>query len=413
VYVTAAQLEGLLSDLDLVRKQEATMQRKKVLRYPHTWSLVVALLCCAVLSADALCAPGITITSLPPFGVSGSMQGTVSDVDPSQYRVASFILVPGVGWFAKPTGDDPTVPINPDGTWSANVDTGGMDTRATIYSAWLVPEGYRVPAPLPPQNYRVPAELNKFAHDVKERYGRTVEFAGRTWSVRDSPLPSGPEANRFSSRESDVWVDSAGLHLTLKRRDGSWWGSEVTLLGPHLGYGTYFYQTNSRTDILDVNVVFGGGFTWDDYGDEESPDGSHHREIDIGEDSRWGQPGIPNTQNVKHPYKFGPANEHRFHLPDLSRDARLTRVLVWRPDSLRFVTVRGHYSTFDYPRTAVANEYTYTHDPASKRYVPVPGRERIHFNLWLNNLAKPPGPTDGLPVEVVITNFFFTPLKAD
>ena len=98
-----------------------------------------------------------------------------------------------------------------------------------------------------------------------------------------------------------------------------------------------------------MNVVFGGGFTWDDYGDEEGPDGSHHREIDIGEDSRWGQPGIPNTQNVKHPYKFGPANEHRFHLPDLSGDARLTRILVWRPESLRFVTVRGHYAAFDFP----------------------------------------------------------------
>jgi hypothetical protein len=376
-------------------------------------SLVVALLCSALLAPDALGAPTIAITSLPPFGVSGAMQGTVSDVDPSQYRVASFILVPGVGWFAKPTGDAPTVAINPDGTWSANVDTGGMDTRATIYGAWLVPKDFNVPAPVPPGNYRVPAALDAFAHDVKERYGRTVEFAGRTWSVRDSPLPSGPEANRFSSLDPDVWVDSAGLHLTLKLRDGQWWGSEVTLLGPHLGYGTYSYQINSRTDILDVNVVFGGGFTWDDYGDEEAPDGSHNREIDIGEDSRWGQPGIPNTQNVKHPYKFGPANEHRFYLPDLSGDARLTRILIWKPESLRFITVRGHYSAMDFPASAVAHEYTYTHDPAAARYVTVPGRERIHFNLWLNNLAKPPGPTNGQPVEVVITNFGFAPLKAD
>lgn len=389
------------------------MSHRKSSRRPPAWRLVVALLWAALLAPDVFAAPAITITSLPPFGVSGSIRGTVSDVDPSQYRVATFILVPGVGWFAKPTGDNPTVPINPDGTWSANVDTGGMDTRATIYTAWLVPKDYRVPVPPPPQNYRVPAELNKFPHAVQERYGRTVEFAGRTWSVRDSPLPSGPEANRFSSLDSDVWVDAAGLHLTLKQRDGLWWGTEITMLGPHLGYGTYIYQINSRTDILDVNVVFGGGFTWDDYGDEEGTDGSHHREIDIGEDSRWGQPGIPNTQNVKHPYKFGPANEHRFHLPDLSGDARLTRVLVWRPDSLRFVTVRGHHSGLDFPASAIVHEYNYTHDPASKRYVTRPGRERIHFNLWLNNLAKPPGPTNGQPVEVVISNFFFTPLKAD
>ena len=63
---------------------------------------------------------------------------------------------------------------------------------------------------------------------------------------------------------------------------------------------------------------------------------------------------------------------------------------------------------FDYPESAVVHEYIYTHEPASGRYVTVPGRERIHFNLWLNNLAKPPGPTNGQPVEVVITNFVFT-----
>ena len=114
-------------------------------RCPPAWRLVLALLWAALLATDVLSAPTITITSLPPFGVSGSMQGTVSDVDPSQYRVATFILVPGVGWFAKPTGDNPTVPINADGSWSANVDTGGMDTRATIYSAWLVPKA--VPRP--------------------------------------------------------------------------------------------------------------------------------------------------------------------------------------------------------------------------------------------------------------------------
>ena len=54
------------------------MERRMSWRCWPASSLVVALLCSALLAPDALGAPTIAITSLPPFGVSGSMQGTVS-----------------------------------------------------------------------------------------------------------------------------------------------------------------------------------------------------------------------------------------------------------------------------------------------------------------------------------------------
>ena len=52
-------------------------------------------------------------------------------------------------------------------------------------------------------------------------------------------------------------------------------------------------------------------------------------------------------------------------------------------------------------------EYLYTEDPASKRFVPTEGRAGFRLNLWLNNPVA--GPADGQPIEVVITDFSFSP----
>jgi predicted outer membrane repeat protein len=342
------------------------------------------------------------------------MAGTVAGVDYTQYRVAAFIYVPGLGFFTKPYYALPTVAINSDGTWTVDVSTGGagsLDPKATIFAAWLVPSAYN--PPIAASSPRMPAALDAFPHAITERYGRTVDFAGQTWAAKDTHLPAGPGSNRFSSLPTDLWVDAAGLHLTIHDHDGSWWTTEVTRLGNPLGYGTYWYQTNCNTGNLDLNVTFGGGFLFDDYGDEEGADGSHSREVDMGEDSRWGVATDPNTQNVKQPYDYpaaNGANRHRFNLPDLSSNPALTRIMIWKANSLHFITLKGHYSPANYPPSAVVDDYFYAHDPAAGRYVPLPGRERVHFNLWLNKLVDSTQPSNGQPVEVIINNFGFTPL---
>lgn len=361
----------------------------------------VAVLFALLLAGDASAAqPGITITSLPAYGASGVMQGLVSGVDFSAYRVAGYIQIEGAGWWTKPTYASPTVPINSDGTFSANVVSGGLDNRATIFCAALVPTGYT-----PPQaggSPRVPATLAAVAIDSKERYGPTVSFAGLTWAMKDGPAPVGPNGNYFSTLPSDIWVDAAGLHLTIHQHDGVWWATEV-ILPDSLGYGTYTVQTNSRTDNLDVNATFAPGFTWDAYGDDTSGD-SHNRELDIAEDSRWHIPTDPNTQAVIQPYDV-PGNRHRFNLPDLSGNPALTRIMIWRAASIRFITLQGHYSPANYPQQAVIDDWTYQHDPASLHYIPPPGRQRIHMNLWINNNAL----ANGQPVEALISGFSFIP----
>ena len=182
-----------------------------------------------------------------------------------------------------------------------------------------------------------------------------------------------------------------------------WWSTEVFVL-QNLGFGTYAFQTESRLDELDANATF-GGFTWDPWGDEEGVPDAVHREIDF-EDSRWGVPEEPlNTQMVVQPYGVGD-NRHRYILPDLSADAALTRFFTWRADRIDFTALRGHHSAFSFPPASVIETFPYLHDPGVLHFVPSEGRERFRFNLWLNNGP----PTGGQPIEVVITDFSYTPL---
>lgn len=368
----------------------------------HRIGALVAAACLAMVSTvTAWAEPTIEITEVPPYGVNGFVRGTVSGVDVSTHRVATYIQIEGSGWWTKPTFASPTGQISPDGSFIVDVATGGIDNRATIYCVGIVPEGV-----IPPQAAgapRIPAGFNSLAIDHRERYGRTLEFAGYTWAVKESPLPVGPGGNYFSDSPSDVWVDNDGLHLTINNHDGYWWSAEVILLD-RLGYGTYAFQTNSRTDTLDANATF-GAFTWDSYGDDNASGRSHHREIDF-EDSRWGNAADPtNAQFVVQPWDE-PGSLRRYSIPDLSGDPALTRFFTWEPGQIEFVSLLGHHSPADYPPEDLIDRWVYTHDPASNHFVPAPGRATFRFNLWLNQAAL----SDGLPIEVVISDFNFTPV---
>ena len=208
----------------------------------------------------------IQITGIPPYAVDGFVSGIVTGVDPAMYRVAPYIQIEGSGWWTKPTLASPTVQINADGTFSADVATGGIDNRATIFCTALIPVGVMPPPAMGGE--RIPASLAPVAIDFEEHYSRTIQFAGRTWGIKESPIGVGPGGNYFSNQQTDVFVDGNGLHLTINFHDMHWWATEVILLDK-LGYGTYSFQTNSRVDVLTPNVTF-GAFTWDSYGDDVS-----------------------------------------------------------------------------------------------------------------------------------------------
>ena len=63
----------------------------------------------------------------PPFGSYASLAGRVLDASPAAYRVAVFIFVPSAGWWSKPYCDPQLTIIQPDGSWTADITTGGAD----------------------------------------------------------------------------------------------------------------------------------------------------------------------------------------------------------------------------------------------------------------------------------------------
>jgi len=230
----------------------------------------------------------------------------------------------------------------------------------------------------------------------------SLDFAGRTWNIKQSNSPVGPGPNLFSASPNDVWSDQDGLHLSIHKNGPFWYSTEV-ILDESLGYGTYMIQTDSRQDILNANAVF-GAFTWDSNGGSPIP-GSPNREIDF-EDSRFGNAAdSTNSQVVVQPFNV-PGNLERFTLPDLSSDAKLTRFFTWSPGKVEFTTLKGHHSPTNFPPADVIHQYTYLDDGVN-HFVPIPDRENYRMNLWLFESSAPVGDQE---VEVLISDFQYLPL---
>ncbi len=215
----------------------------------------------------------------------------------------------------------------------------------------------------------------------KPGYPDRIAWNGAIWSIKTSRSPVGPGPNVFD--RANVSVDGAGaLHLRVaKNADGNWSAAEV--IGPTThGYGTYTFRLASRVDALDPNVVL-GLFTWSDRARYA------HREIDI-EFARWGSAAdSTNAQYVVQPHATA-GHLRRFTQPAAPWS---THQFTWRPGKIT-------WQSFD-EAGAIIDAYTY-----SGSDVPRSGDERVRLNLWLFGGAAP---TNGLPAEVVISSFAFTP----
>lgn len=362
----------------------------------HRLTLLLAALC-----AGPAVAQSIEITSAPPYGSPGSISGTVRGVDFATHRVAVFLHIDGAGWWTKPSAAAPTVSIGPNGAFTANVYTCCLDSSATIYHAALI--AANATPTVANGACAIPANLPSVAFDTFERYGRTVQFAGRTWAIKQSDSPVGPGGNRFTDDPRDVFVDPQGrLHLRVVQRGGHWLSSEVVLTD-EVGYGTYWFTTESQVGNLDPNLTF-AAFTWDSFCDDSSIPAAPNREIDF-EDSRWGDPSDPNSsQVVVQPYSI-PGNTTRYNTPTLAPEPTLTRSFSWRRNRIDFSVAAGRHSPCSTPSPNVLHRSTYIHDPANGHRVPTAGREKFRFNFWINRGGAP---LDGQDAEVVISDFRFS-----
>jgi hypothetical protein len=303
--------------------------------------------------------------------------------------------VPGYGWVTKPTCAQPLTVIQPDGSWSADITTGGSDQLATRIAALLVSTNYSEPcvegaAALPTNVF---AQALASAVVTRPYPGhRWLSFSGYNWWVKTSTGTVGPGPNYFSDSTNNVWLDGQGqLHLRITNRSNQWQCAEL-VSARTFGYGSYRFQLASPADALDRNVVL-GLFTWSD--DPAYTD----REIDI-ECSRWGNAADPNNaQYVVQPYDLT-GHLARFAVP--AGQTNSTLLFTWETNAVRFQSQRGSFSPNPSPASTISN-WTYT------LTVPPSGDESVRLNLWLMNGTPP---SDNREVEVVVSSFQFVPLGA-
>ena len=357
------------------------------------WSWL-AIFFAALVSAGAAPAPSILITNLPSYGSGSLLSGLVLNANTTTNAVAVFIYVPGYGWVTKPTCAQPLTPILPDGSWVANVATGGAgDLTATRFAALLVGTNFNQACVLGLANLPADTYARAIAKTVVTRPSpgvRFLSFSGYDWSVKASPGTVGPGPNYFSDATNNVWIDTNGwLHLRITHRSNAWQCAEI-VSARSFGHGNYRFELNSVADNLNPNVTL-GLFTYSD-------DPAYtNREIDV-ECSRWQNAAdTNNSQFVVQPYYL--ANQLvRYRVPPGL--ANSTHLFVWETNRISWQSRTGAYSA---AATNLISSYVFS----NAANVPQSGDEAVHLNLWLINGSPP---TDNNEVEVIIKSFNFVPL---
>ena len=134
--------------------------------------------------------PSILITNLPVYGIASHLAGVVLNANPATNAVAVYIFVPGYGWVTKPTCAQPLTTIQPDGSWSANVNTGGPgDLTATRFAALLVSTNFNQTCVLGLPNLPTSVYAQASAKAVVTRPSpgvRFLSFSGYDWWVKNS-----------------------------------------------------------------------------------------------------------------------------------------------------------------------------------------------------------------------------------
>jgi hypothetical protein len=359
-----------------------------------TFFASLTILLAALSTSLAAPRPVILITNLPAHGVSAPLAGRVLNANPATQAVAVFIYVPGFGWVTKPTCAQPLTPIQPNGSWAANISTGGAgDLTTTRVAALLVSTNFNHPcvlglAHLPTNIYN--QAITKTVITRPSPGVRFLSFSGYDWWVKDSAGPVGPGPNYFSAATNNVWVDTNGwLHLRITKRTNTWQCAEI-VSARTFGAGSYRFELNSAANNLNPNVTL-GLFTWSD-------DPAYtYREIDV-ECARWGNAADPNnSQFVVQPWD-APNHLVRYRVPAGMTNS--THLFVWETNQISFQSQTGAYSAF---ATNVISSYLFANAAA----VPQSGDENVRLNLWLINGIPP---SDNNEVEFIIKSFNFVPL---
>lgn len=338
-------------------------------------------------------APAVVFTNLPAYGANGNLAGLVLNADPSTNSILIFIYVAG-DWYSQPNCASQLTPIQADGSWNADISSSSNDKYATEIAAFLVPSSYSQPCVNGTPGLTIPAAAEAVVYVNRAApSARQLSFAGYSWSVKTSNGGlAGPGPNYFSDSTNNVFVDGAGaLHLWITYTNNTWPCAEV-ISDRSFGYGQYRFTVQADANALDPSAVL-GMFTYSD-------DSAYNdRENDI-ELSRWNYAFGPSNVADFAVSPYGNRQLLRFALPDGTTNS--THSFIWQKNNIAFQTLNGPFNA-EPPGTNILASFV------CSTGVPPAGGEQVHINLWLN---QGNAPSNGLPVEVTISNFEFVPLGA-
>jgi hypothetical protein len=333
--------------------------------------------------------PYIVITNLPAYGSQGDLSGWVADADPATNRVAVYIYVGGA-WYSKPSCAGALTPIQPDGSWTADITTSGSDVNATEIAVFLVPANYAQACVSGASGLPIPSQAEAVVYATRVNpSARQIHFAGYGWWVKTSTGKVGPGPNYFSDSTNNVWVDSQGaLHMKIIHTNNVWQCAEI-ISDSTLGYGQYRFTVRAPVNSLDPSVVL-GLFTY------SNDNVYNYREVDV-ELSRWGNAADANdAQFVVQP--AGTGRKIRFSVPGGVTNS--TYSFSWQSNRVDFQSLNGDFTTSP-AASNVIQTWTCTLS------VPPAGGETARVNLWLYQGTPP---VNGQDAEVVLSNFEFVPL---
>jgi hypothetical protein len=219
----------------------------------------------------------------------------------------------------------------------------------------------------------------------------TLQFAGRTWTIRPNGKGGpGPEGGNVW-RSRNAFVDEKGqLHLKITTDGSRWFCSDVTT-NERLGLGTYEFKVVGRPDLFDPNVVLGlFSYPTADVGE----DGTHEIDIEL---ARWGKAKWPPLNYTVYPTTLTLPYTTDTHEIALSGDQTVHSYVR----SARKIRFHSEETLADGSARSLA---TWTFAPSDPNQRVSDAAMPVHINLWLRN-----PPTDGKPVEVVISAFKFKP----
>ena len=314
------------------------------------------------------CAPSISIVGLEPN--DDTVNGTASVSDTSKTKVVLWAKTDR--WYVQPTIAEPYTIIQSDGTWS-NFTHPWDRIVALLVDSSYVPGSTR--------DYHPSVDPGVLCWDeYPDESLRYISWSGYCWTVKIADLVD-PGPNYFSDDTVNVMIDQEDrLHLKIDFRNNKWYCAEV-VLDHSLGYGLYTFQLDSRVDSLDYNAIF-AGFIYE----------TINQEFDIEFSQRLADPF--NAQYVAQPW-YIPGNMEFF---DMSSSSQTSHSFEWRPDRIVFTSWNGHS---DVPTSStLIHTWTYTGGN-----IPVPGGERMIFNLYLYG-GEPP--IQGTEDEVTVSSFRYT-----